>query len=192
MEFTGSHEEFCRRQFETQLREDFFQGCPDEYLRTDLAHPDMPPQHLWKKVLNWNHETSKGLLIQGETGKGKTRIAWLLVRRLMLDLKVRVRFITDPSFSREYSRRLGKGTADEWIDKLVRAPVLFIDDLGKSAVTPRYKEQFHDVLESRTSRNKPMIITTQLNRSALLERFGTDDGTAIVRRLLEFTDIVNF
>lgn len=177
----------------SKLTHEFHEICPEIYKHSDLSHHGMPPQRIIDQVLAWKFSKGcKGLVLQGNTGKCKTRLAWHLIRRTMTTEGNRVRAITDPSFSREYSRRLGNGTADEWMENLTRAPILFIDDFGKAAVTPRYKEQFYDVLETRTNMARPLIITTQLNRDSIVHRFGDEDGKAVVRRILDFADLVNF
>lgn len=186
-----SFEEFQRQQYLSKLKTQFEEQCPFEYKNTDVNHADFPKGPNFERIMayKWS-KGAKGLMVGGKTGVGKTRSIWLLIHKLMTKDGVRVRAISDPTFSREYSKRLGNGTADEWMEGLSKVPILFIDDFGKSAVTPRYREQFYDILESRTNSGNPIIVTTQLDRAAIMTRFGDEDGEALVRRLLEFMDIV--
>lgn len=181
---------FEKQRLAQKLRERYQDECPPCFKDTDASRL---PQSSLKQIMAFHFiPKTNGLLIQGNTGLGKTRSAWLLVKRLLCEDVVPVRYVSDPMFSVEYSKRLGNGTAEEYIDQLCRVAVLFLDDFGKSAVTPRYKELFYAVLNERCNNYKPMIITTQWNRQKLVERFGDEDGKAIVRRLTEFCEIVNF
>jgi len=169
----------------------FNEICPPLFKNADGNFPTINQEAL-TTVLRFDPDSTKGLVLTGETGKGKTTAAWMLLKKLSYESSLMIRAIRDPEFSREYSKRLGNGTADEWVDKLCGVDVLFIDDLGKAAVTPRYKEQLYDVIDSRINKQKPTIVTTQYNRSKLIERFGDEDGKALVRRFLEFSEIINF
>lgn len=188
------YEETQRALWLQKLAQEYSAICPPVYKQTELTHRDMPPVTILSQITQWKYDrkTGRGLIFQGNTGLCKSRCAWVLIKRLMTQDGIRVLAINDPSFSREYSERLGKGTADDWLGSLCRVPILFVDDFGKAACTPRYKELFYDLLESRTSHLKPIILTTQLNRSSIIERFGDVDGNAIVRRILEFSDLINF
>lgn len=177
--------------FKEKLRNRYLEICPPLYRNTNGEFKGVNQDSL-KKVQLFDPKSNKGLMVIGDTGTGKTTSVWMLIKRLLCEDGVPVLAIRDPEFSREYSMRLGNGTADEWIDKLCRVRVLFIDDLGKSATTPRYKEQLHDVIDSRINNLKPTIITTQYNRARLIDRFGDEDGRGIVRRVLEFCEIISF
>jgi DNA replication protein DnaC len=181
------------RERKLRMHQEFEESCPFEFKSTDLKHEKMPSEEIIDKIISWRYERGrKGLLLQGSTGRCKTRLAWTLIEKLMLVDGIRVQTIRDPSFAREYTKRLGNGTAEEWMEKLSNCPVLFIDDFGKAAVTQRYKEEFYDVLDSRTSNGRPIIITTQLDRATILSKFGNDDGKAIIRRILEYCEVIQF
>lgn len=172
------------------MRHRYNEICPPLFKDTD---PKRLPQDKLSQVLAYEHKPKgKGLVLAGDTGQGKTRAAWILINRLLCEEGVPVRFLSDPMFSIEYSKRLGNGTADEWMDALCRVAVLFIDDFGKAAITPRYKEQFYTIINERCNHYRPTILTTQWSKSKLIERFGDDDGKAIARRILEFSEIVKF
>ncbi len=169
------------------MRERFCEICPPLYRDTDKSRLDglmLANTMAFKRALN------RGLMIVGESGKGKTRCMWLLIQRLLCVEGVPVRAINDTLFSVEYSKRLGNGTAEDWIDRLSRVSVLFIDDLGKAAPTARHKEAFYSVLEARSANMLPTLITTNYGKDGLLARFGADDGAAIVRRIVEFCEII--
>ncbi len=84
------------------------------------------------KVMAWNHGP-KGLLLVGPTGTGKTRCAWLLMRRLMIDECPRVKYFDGIGWGIDVSKAYGEPeTTDRWLDGVCRAEVLFLDDLFKS------------------------------------------------------------
>lgn len=166
--------------------------CPPLYKETDLNHPGIN-YSATKQVLGWKYSAGcRGMILQGDTGRGKTRSVWMLIKRLLCEEAIPVRSITDPSFSREYSMRLANGTAGEWIEKLSRCCVLFIDDVGKASVTARYKEQLYDILETRMARQRPVIVTTQFHSPELIKHFGENDSRAIIRRITETCDVIHF
>jgi DNA replication protein DnaC len=68
--------------------------------------------------------------------------------------------------------------------KMTSVPVLFLDDLGKEKMTDRMASVLFALIDQRTQKKLPTIITTNLTGDTLLERFHDKEiGAAFVARL---------
>lgn len=174
-------------------RENFSKICPPKY--QDFKRDLLPNKAAYDEVLSWDFG-KKGLLLQGESEKGKTRCAWRLMYRLFMVDYINFQAITELQFSHEVAK-FGKSDAlTQWIKDLCNVKVLFIDDLGKSVMTDRVVSELFYLLEERMSHNRPIIATMQLGREAFIaklsSRAGQDMADAIINRLISNCDIVRF
>jgi len=164
--------------------------CPPLYRDTD---PARIPATFRAVVERWQFGP-RGLGFIGQAGECKTRSAFLILHGQHLAgnrpsaasaTKVSVwsqnRFSDDPERKAESYRKL---------DEIRFAPVILIDDLGKSKMTPRAEEEFFDILEHRTSHKLPTIWTANASGKELLAMMSPDRGGPIMRRLAEFSEIV--
>lgn len=141
------------------------------------------------RVEQWSPASGRGLLITGDSGRGKTRLMWLAARQLFR-AGVCVGAIDDPTLSVSYSDALGRGDGMEFISDLLRPSVLLWDDFGKAKASDRYRELAYIIIEKRMAALKPMIVTTQLDGGDSNDLFGDRDGSALVRRLRECCEVV--
>lgn len=145
-------------------------------------------------VMSAFHVAKRSVTMAGTTGRGKTRIAWLLVEQPFIEGKsVRVFTHTSLKGALDEKSRLGRGEMSAFVRALVDCDVLLIDDLGQADMC-RYEnsllieEQTFHILDSRlTDLNKRTILTTQFNRETLAARMSPERGAAMVRRILELT-----
>lgn len=143
------------------------------------------------RVEGWRPgKDGRGLLICGDTGRGKTRLMWLGARQWMADGVV-CEVVDDPLLNVGYSDALGSGHGMDYIGDLLRPKVLLWDDFGKGAATPRYREIAYIVIEKRMAARRPMVVTTQLNGDDSCDLFGDRDGSALVRRLRECCEVIS-
>lgn len=171
----------------------FAKICPPNY--QDFKRDLLPNKASYDEVLGWEYG-KKGLLLHGDSEKGKTRCAWRLMSRLFLVDRINFQAITELQFSHEVAK-FGKSEAlTQWIKDLCNVKVLFIDDLGKSVMTDRVVSELFYLLEERMSHNRPIIATMQLSREAFIaklsSRAGQDMADAIINRLMSNCDIVRF
>lgn len=141
------------------------------------------------RVEQWTPAAGRGLLITGDSGRGKTRLMWLAARQLCR-AGVCVGAIDDPTLSVSYSDALGRGEGMDFIADLLRPSVLLWDDFGKAKASDRYRELAYIIIEKRMAALKPMIVTTQLDGGDSNDIFGDRDGSALVRRLRECCRVV--
>lgn len=171
----------------------FNEMCPVQY--QDFKRDLLPNKNAYDEVISWNYG-KRGLLLMGDSQKGKTRCAWRLMSRLYMIDWIAFQGITELQFSHEVAK-FGKSDAlTAWIKDLCNIKVLFIDDLGKCVMTERVVSELFYLLEERMSNNRPIICTMQINPEAfvakLSSRSGHEMAEAIINRLTSNCDIVRF
>lgn len=81
-------------------------------------------------------ETWPGLLLHGSVGRGKTHLMVGLVRWMVLELGIEVRFVEFTRLLTLLREGYDKGQSDRsLLNELVAVPVLAIDELGKGRLT---------------------------------------------------------
>lgn len=160
--------------------------CPPSYRNTE---PDRLPQKALVRAMEWRW-CDKGLVLHGKTGSGKTRIAYMLLRRLF-DEGRRIRVMTAAEFRRGYGNAAMEGDSESWVAGVSRVEALLLDDLGQTKMTDSSEEALLDVLDVRCRNLLPTFYTTQYTGSDLLEQFTREQrGQAIIRRMREYTDAI--
>jgi DNA replication protein DnaC len=168
--------------------------CPAIYRATDVAR--LPRQKQSREVLRWQRgkEPNTGLLAFGPSGAGKTRSMFLLMRRLKEE-GLNVRIVRAAEFAREVVERCqpdGIGGLAHYVRELAKVHALFLDDLDKARFTPRVESELFELIEARTSSDRPLFVTTNASQAQLAARLSPETGPAIVRRLCEFCDLIDF
>lgn len=164
---------------------------PPIYRDTDL---NKLPEKLKHAAIHWDPRVGNGnLLIHGISRTGKSRTAWYICQRLAQN-GYRVKCYTVRQLEERLYEAAGKNGHHAAFRELVKAHVLFIDDLGKEHMSKsgRLAPDLFALLDERTSWKSPTIFTTNHLGEGLKERFGDAEmGTAFVSRLREFFDIVH-
>ncbi len=163
--------------------------CPPLYRETD---PARLPQGPLADVLAWRYGP-QGLLLIGPTGTGKTRAAYLLLRRLLDEDETRRIIAYDGlAFGHEAARRFREGTGETWVTGVATADVIFFDDFGKMTLTERVEAELFGVIEYRTAHHLPILATSNMTGADLAAKASKDRGEPLVRRLREFCRVVVF
>src|SRR5258708_29058326 len=140
--------------------------CPELYRYTDLARleDDLRRQSYdeqWiQDVLRWQYG-SQGLLLVGPTGVGKSRLMWLLLRRLLDKEHHTALFLNAVRFRAGLQTAAREGTTEEFVRRLVRPDVLFWDDLGQMHLTGAASEMLLHLAAERDCTGRPIPATTQ-------------------------------
>ncbi len=178
----------------TRLRERFIKILPPIFVDTN---PSLLPQPQLKQAMVWKYGR-KGLVLDGETGLGKTRTAWLLLRRVLVDdgRDIKFAWFKDITFGQELGIRYRNETAEEWLQGLAKVPLLFIDDIGKMKLTDRAESELFGIIDQRCENGLPMIVTTNDTGESLKNRMDAANnagrGAPLVRRLREFCEQIKF
>lgn len=176
---------------ERERRQEAFHAlCPPLYRESD---PQRIPAAFLRECEAWE-VSPMGLGFVGIAGSGKTRAAWMLLKRLHFS-GVRVFGITATAFAKACADQWhddpqAKNMAEDTLTRCRRTKVLLLDDLGKNKMTERAELELFDLLEHRTSHELPVIWTANAGREALKQMLSPDRGEPILRRLAEFTKIV--
>lgn len=167
------------------------QNCPQRYrdVVLGIARPARVDWVAIEKVRAWRPTESKGLVLVGTPGVGKTCAFWWLARDLE---RAGHQPITIGSL--ELARVLSEAARDiKEVGWLYRCRVLMVDDLGKERATPAAAALLWEVLDRRLSANLPVILTTNFDGPGLARRFGEDHlGDSIRRRIGDLCRVVRF
>jgi chromosomal replication initiation ATPase DnaA len=167
--------------------------CPATYRDTHPSDARLNPQAI-ALASAWNAASgSRGFGLIGGTGAGKTRCAFLALRRAF-EAGRRVFAISHARLARTaieaYSgSEKERVRAKSLLRRLTETDVLLLDDLGKPPSTERADAELEELIEARTSEGRPILWTANSSGQWLIERFGTERGEPLVRRLAEFCDV---
>jgi hypothetical protein len=163
--------------------------CPPAYRDTDPVK--LPRPSLLKRVLGWQYGP-RGLVLHGKTGLGKSRCAWMLMRREYEH--GRQLACVNYTGLYEYSELFSRSTeaASQWVWRLGRVSVLLLDDVFKAKFTDSFEQALFAVVASRAESNLPTIVTCNDTGESLKERLTQDRADALIRRIRESSDNIAF
>ena len=115
--------------------------------------------------------SSRSILMFGQTGLGKTHLSLAIANTalkkgysVIYDSAINIlRSIEKEHFSHEHS--------SEMIDLVMGTDLLILDDLGTEYETPFYNATIYNIINTRLNRNKPSIISTNLDLPGIGRRY---------------------
>jgi len=134
-------------------------------------------------VFSWQYNIG-GLLAFGETGTGKTRSVFLLLKRLCQEGK-RPLVFTPIEFSHAVAEHMRGSGGRAWIESLSERDLLVFDDLGKGKLTDRVESELFGLIDKRIANMLPTIITTNLTGDTMEGVMTKDRAIPLVRRFRE-------
>lgn len=173
--------EEAKRTFERIKRS----GIPDGYRGASL-------RQCTKAVRDWYG--TKGLLLQGDFGTGKTYSACAVLIANVGSMTVR--FDSLGSLLGECKAAFDRGESEEGvISRRCNCGLLCIDDLGKEKLTDWSLPILFRVIDTRGANNRPTIVTTNCDANGLIAKFTANGGDittakAIISRLAEYDRVV--
>lgn len=135
-------------------------------------------------IKNWRATDDFGLLLIGPAGTGKSHFGFALMERILSEYLARDPSPTpaDEDFIIERNALPVYASASDMLsrirsegnfeipDRVMNAPVLFLDDIGAENITDWSREIFFRLFEHRLNRKRPVIATTNLTLNELKER----------------------
>lgn len=169
-------------------RENYWkQICPESYLHTDIEQ--LPVPGILTHVVKWRYG-SRGLLLHGPTGVGKSRCAWLLCKREWE--AGRSLAVLNATSGVEYMAAFehGVSAAIAWLRQFYRADIVLMDDVFKNRFTDSFEQALFGIISKRTDAMKPCIVTLNDIADSLKSRLSEDRGEPLIRRLVESCEII--
>jgi DNA replication protein DnaC len=155
-------------------------------IRARLPHPEK-----LDAALQWKFGPV-GLLLYGPTGCGKSRVAWEVAKREVLASR-KVKCVSSFELSRYPSLFMAdSGAATAFADELAGVELLILDDVFKAKQTERVEELLFAVLDERGQWERPCIVTLNDTGETLTARLSSDRGPALIRRLREYCQSIQF
>ena len=173
-----------------QLNFNHYRSISEELYRdTDPDHPTLKHNaEVIARILLWRpYSNGRGIVIQGPSASGKTRVMWLLIKDLIMSHSIQVQAIREVEFFETYRDLYRARDESAYLSRLKNARVLFIDDIGVSKPTETYKENFYNLIEHRRANRLPILCTTNLSKADFLERIGPS-GDRIINRISEMCE----
>jgi len=162
------------------------------YFQNPEEHKDKCLGSYVEAVNAWEpDERGKGLFIMGTVGTGKTTAAWMAIKKAFFQGSS-CKAIESSDFSQRIAALYSRDSAEayDWIQELIHADFLLIDDLGKGKLTERVEEALFSVINGRMLRIAPTIITSNHDKNSFLKQWSDDRGAAILRRIKETSIVV--
>ena len=133
----------------------------------------------------------QNIIITGPTGAGKTFLACALSNKACRE-GYRALYIRSSKFSYQMALAKGDGSYGKIINKLSKAHVLVIDDLGLAPMTDAERRDLLEVIEERHG-HASTIVTSQLPVENWHEQIGDPTiAEAILDRLIHNAHKINF
>ncbi len=127
-------------------------------------NPQMRFAHIYVEHWEEMRTESRGYLLWGNVGTGKTYLAGCIANALM-EQEIPVRMTNFATILNDLTGTLNGRNA--YIERLCSFPLLILDDFGMERGTEYGLEQVYNVIDSRYRSCKPLIVTTNLTLSEL-------------------------
>ena len=167
-------QEVRKQEYMEQIRRMKTEGLQDQYLRectfsNDAGYNPEELGYARQYVAGWEtmQQQSRGLLLWGSVGSGKSFIAGCIANAL-LEKGVPVLMTNFPRILNALTD-LKHVDRNQYVDSLNKYSLLILDDLGAGRSTEFALEQMFHVVDSRYRSKKPMIVTTNITLTELKE-----------------------
>ena len=139
---------------------------------TDMPAPQVQVVRRFVRDIDANLDAGRGLWFYGSDGTGKTTLA-MLVSRSALDAGRSVAIYSLPRLLAEIRATFetdSEGSYVDFLDRLAAVDLLHVDDVGAERTSDWVLEQLYAIVNARYEDERSVIITTNLERDALVEQ----------------------
>lgn len=131
-----------------------------------------------------------GLVLFGEVGRGKTMSGICLIKSIIRNSKKKCLYIPMADLTR---RIIHSGKEGDYIDRLEKLDVIFLDDLDKlSTASDWVQERIFSLFDTIFRENKCLILTTNLMSIPAMQDYFGDNGEAIISRMSDKMEFIGF
>lgn len=178
------------------------QLCTFESFRLDY-YSDRPdangsvPLNRMSKIFNYCRtyadtfsRSSKGILMRGATGLGKTHLSLAIANELIRN-GFSVVYVSAPDILSKLEREhftYRYDAEEDTFGSLIRCDLLILDDLGTEFVTPFSTSTVYNLFNSRILAGKPVILNTNLSPEELAGNY----SQRFLSRVMGSCDILEF
>jgi predicted ATPase len=180
---TTARDAVAKRQFR------WLELCPSEYQRIDIVR--LPNPGIFDRIMQWEFGP-RGLLLYGDTGRGKTRCAWALLEREFFAGRSAAALDSMAGIHHAAKYSESAKMAESWLLKFITADILLLDDVFKSKLTDSFESTIFSLVDQRIQHQRPIILTSNDTGDTLLERFSRDRANSLLRRLREHCQQIAF
>lgn len=188
-----------RLQFANQGSRDKYwaKHCPPIYQETVEEKLPQAARSVLQKLNGWQPDHGKGLVFIGPSRRGKSRLAWYILKRHVLERGIEVKHYDGIGWPLAVAGAFGSPVdTEKWMDSVCQAQVLFLDDAFKQRFTEAQESAYLGVLERRAAYKLPLIMTFNSTAQQLRERMtaagAADRFEPIIRRIEEFNHVFTF
>jgi DNA replication protein DnaC len=146
------------------------------------------PVRAFVRGLEGHLDAGRGLWFFGDVGTGKTTLA-MLVAKAALEAGRSVAIYSLPRLLNEIRRTYDESSDSSYVDlldRLAEVDLLHVDDLGAEKSSAWVLEQLYAIVNARYEGERSMVITTNLDRGALVEQI----NERTVSRLEEMCEVL--
>lgn len=163
--------------------------CPAIFQET--TPEKLPDQRAFQESMRWQYGT-KGLVLHGPSGSGKSRIAWLILKR-EYDTERKFR-VLDSMAGLQYASKYSDSAVavEEWMDDLIATDLLFMDDIFKNKLTDSFEGVIFTLIDQRIQQMRPIILTSNDTGDSLASRMTQDRAEPLIRRIREHSLSIAF
>ena len=120
----------------------------------------------------FDENDGEGLLFTGDVGTGKTHLAAAIANKIIRKYSATVEFVSYVEVLADIRTAFSNHSEEAYLleERMRKAGLLVIDDLGKERPSPFTNELFYRVVNGRYKDRLPMIITSNYGVESLSER----------------------
>lgn len=164
--FQYVHEEANKRFYKVRLK----QWLGKTYQDASLSKVNFD-ETITKKLFEWCSDPKNFLILQGDTGIGKTYFAAALINDSWY-LSPHLRYFNKADLFAAIKETFHSNNSTYEIDSIKKCKHLILDDFGSSTNTDWQVHLIDDLLDYRLNHQLPTLIITNLNEGEILDSFG--------------------